>query len=331
MDASSCRVASKALGLFSRRRTITLTASASDRARLDRPDSSSFSFTSVFSVRHETRRAIQHIALWLEDRGRCLSLNGSRSSLDLDLHLDLDLGGGGAGLFACSQRLLRFATDRLRAVHFRLLGGSCGGGCCGGCCGGGLGGFFILLLSLSDTSRRLSDWRRFLLYLRSGAVGTISSIEITKILFGLCSPFPSYPSSSSSSSSSSAGTLLLLALLLLILLSGLWLGRRQLQVAFLPGHNLIVGGFLHEEPEEEEHEGNDQRRGQDQQPEHQNEPRGQSPLGPLAPRNPAARLAEPPGPGAEDRERTPDKHRAQEAAQTVLEDEAVQNSCDTYD
>lgn len=39
-----------ALGLFSLRRTITLTASASDRVMLDKPDSSSFSFTSVFSV-----------------------------------------------------------------------------------------------------------------------------------------------------------------------------------------------------------------------------------------------------------------------------------------
>lgn len=43
--------ASTALGLFSRSRAITLTASASDRARLDRPESSSFSFTSVFSVK----------------------------------------------------------------------------------------------------------------------------------------------------------------------------------------------------------------------------------------------------------------------------------------
>jgi len=49
--------ASKALGLFSRRRVITLTASASDRVRLDSPKSSSLSFTSVFS--DETHRVIQ--------------------------------------------------------------------------------------------------------------------------------------------------------------------------------------------------------------------------------------------------------------------------------
>lgn len=64
---------------------------------------------------------------------------------------------------------------------------------------------------------------------------------------------------------------------------------------------------------------------------HRNEPRGQSPLGPLAPRNLAARLAEPPGLGDEDRESTPDNHRAQEAAQTVLENEAMRHSYDTCD
>lgn len=68
----------------------------------------------------------------------------------MDLDLDLELGGGRAGLFACSQRLLCFATDRLRAVHFRLLGRSRRSSCCGS-----LGSFFLLLLSLSETSRRL--------------------------------------------------------------------------------------------------------------------------------------------------------------------------------
>lgn len=59
---------------------------------------------------------------------------------------------------------------------------------------------------------------------------------------------------------------------------------------------------------------------------HQNEPRGQSPLGLLAPRNLATWLDKPPDLADENREKTPNNHRAQKAVQTVLENKSMQHS-----
>lgn len=104
-----CQV-SKALGLFSWRRTITLTASVSDRVRLDRPESSSFSFTCVFSVRtNKTVGTTGHVTVQLHRRNdsrkiKRLTQTGFARSLPLSvsffcflpLPLDGALSLGGA-------------------------------------------------------------------------------------------------------------------------------------------------------------------------------------------------------------------------------------------